>query len=216
LLEGATEMKFRGRFAPVKAAIVPDGEFSVHAAGSALIDWLAALDPKPHTVFCVHGEQDSADNLAARIRRELGLVAVVPHYREVVALQPVDGLPVVQPVAPAQPAPQHAAEPTSTPEPSDVSPGARLTFGGAGTHADDRAQVEVILTTALGQVPFVPDDKRAGVEAALQGAIARVGGDRAALLDAVNQALYAAASAVETPGGQSIVALLAHVPKVLR
>ena len=144
------------------------------------------------------------------------LVAVVPHYREVVALQPVDGLPVVQPVAPAQPAPQHAAEPTSTPEPSDVSPGARLTFGGAGTHTDDRAQVEVILTTALGQVPFVPDDKRAGVEAALQGAIARVGGDRAALLDAVNQALYAAASAVETPGGQSIVALLAHVPKVLR
>lgn len=74
----------------------------------------------------------------------------------------------------------------------------------------------MILTTALGQVPFVPDDKRAGVEAALQGAIARVGGDRAALLDAVNQALYAAASAVETPGGQSIVALLAHVPKVLR
>ena len=216
LLEGATEMKFRGRFVPVKAEIVQDGEFSVHADGSDLIDWLAALDPKPHTVFCVHGEQDSADNLAARIRRELGLVAVVPHYREGVALQPVDGLPVVQPVAPAQPAPQHAAEPTSTPEPSDVSPGARLTFGGAGTHADDRAQVEVILTTALGQVPFVPDDKRAGVEAALQGAIARVGGDRAALLDAVNQALYAAASAVETPGGQSIVALLAHVPKVLR
>ncbi len=37
-----------------------------------------------------------------------------------------------------------------------------------------------------------------------------------ACADAVNQALYAAASAVETPGGQSIVALLAHVPKVLR
>ena len=36
-----------------------------------------------------------------------------------------------------------------------------------------------------------------------------------ALLEAVNQALYAAAAAVETPGGQSIVALLAHVPKVI-
>ena len=96
LLEGATEMKFRGRFVPVKAEIVQDGEFSVHADGSDLIDWLAALDPKPHTVFCVHGEQDSADNLAARIRRELGLTAVVPHYREVVALQPADA-PVTTP-----------------------------------------------------------------------------------------------------------------------
>ncbi|MFT4296040.1 MAG: MBL fold metallo-hydrolase, partial [Micropruina sp.] len=100
LLEGATEMKFRGRFVPVRAEIVQDGEFSVHADGSDLIDWLAALSPAPRTVFCVHGEADSAARLAERIHRELGLTAVVPRYREVVTIEPSTGLAPAQPVPP--------------------------------------------------------------------------------------------------------------------
>ena len=58
-------------------------------------------------------------------------------------------------------------------------------------------------------------EKQAEVTASLRRALATGRGDRAALLDAVNEALYAAAAAVETPGGQSIVALLAQVPKAL-
>ena len=223
LLEGATEMKFRGRFVPVKAEIVQDSEFSVHADGSDLIDWLAGLNPPPHTVFCVHGEADSAAALAARIHRELGLTAVVPRYREVVTLTPLTGLPPTSPVAPPSPPPT-PVEPLPVADASTVSarrrsdsvdrPGARLPAT-ASTHRDDSDQLRIILATALGQVPFLPTEKQTPVSVALQRAVALVGSDPGQLLDAVNSALYAAAEAVETPGGQSIVALLAHVPKVL-
>ena len=73
----------------------------------------------------------------------------------------------------------------------------------------------MILSAALGQVSFLPDDRQTQVGVALQRAVARVGGDRAALREAVQQAMFAAAGAVDSPGGQSIVALLAHLPKVV-
>ncbi len=240
LLEGATEMKFRGRFVPVHAEIVQDAEFSVHADGSDLIDWLAALDPKPRTVFCVHGEQQSAERLATRIQRELGLTAVVPHYREVVALDPLDGLASLAPVpAPTRPEPasgDEVAQPGTKPATTAVTsaataqhapdrrpapvatPGDRLPPRVPSTrddHAGRADLVRLLLTIALGQVPFLPAEKQAEVTASLRRALATGRGDRAALLDAVNEALYAAAAAVETPGGQSIVALLAQVPKAL-
>lgn len=86
LVDGATQVKMRGRYIPVKAEIFQDQEFSVHADGSDLIDWLAAITPRPRTVFCVHGEPDAAAALAARIRRDLGIATVVPGFGEVVLL----------------------------------------------------------------------------------------------------------------------------------
>ena len=231
LLDGADQMKFRGRFVPVKAEIVQDSEFSVHADGSDLIDWLAALAPPPRTVFCVHGEQHSAAALAARIHRQLGLTAVVPRYREIVAIEPTPGLAPTQPVAPPERPDATASQPTPTPAPSAKLPrplpGDRLPAsgsgsvgsgsmrGGAASAHDESEQVRIILATALGQVPFLPAEKQTAVSVALQRAIASVNGDRSTLMDAVNRALYAAADAVESPGGQSIVALLAHVPAIL-
>lgn len=223
LLEGATELKFRGRFIPVRAEIVQDSEFSVHADGSDLIDWLAALVPPPRTVFCVHGDPDAAAALADRIHRELGLVAVVPRYREVVSLDPVDGLAPAVPVSPPavavrpsppKPSPQPGPSPVP-PSPPPPSPGPGDRLPSSSTHDDDGDQARAILATALGQVPFLPAEQRPAVTVALQRAIALAGGAPGPLLEATNQALYAAAEAVETPGGQSIVALLAHVPKVL-
>ncbi|MCW3159258.1 MBL fold metallo-hydrolase RNA specificity domain-containing protein [Micropruina sonneratiae] len=223
LLEGATELKFRGRFIPVRAEIVQDSEFSVHADGSDLIDWLAALVPPPRTVFCVHGDPDAAAALADRIHRELGLVAVVPRYREVVSLDPVDGLAPAVPVSPPavavrlsppKPSPQPGPSPVP-PSPPPPSPGPGDRLPSSSTRDDDGDQARAILATALGQVPFLPAEQRPAVTVALQRAIALAGGAPGPLLEATNQALYAAAEAVETPGGQSIVALLAHVPKVL-
>ena len=87
LSEGATQIKIRGRYIPVKAEIFHDREFSVHADCSDLLDWLRSLDPQPRQVFCVHGEQDSAEAFAARIGSDLGIHAVVPRHGEVVLLE---------------------------------------------------------------------------------------------------------------------------------
>lgn len=233
LLDGAREMKFRGRFIPVKAEIVADREFSVHGDASDLIDWLRDLVPQPTTVFCVHGEEQAAGLFAERIHRELGLTAVVAQYREVVTIGATEGLPAAQPVAaprvPVTRVPLVAGDsevmdeavPRATPSaplPTRSAPAAATRVRGTDdTHADDADQVRIILDTALGQVAFLPEEKRDEVRAALHATLALVDVplDRAGVQAAANKALYAAAAAVETPGGQSIVALLAHIPRVL-
>lgn len=220
LLDGVTEMKFRGRYVPVKAEIVPDSEFSVHADASDLIDWLRDLSPKPETVFVTHGEEGSSAAFAAKIRSELGLTVVVPRYKEKVvlgahgewkALSPLAGVSTEAAVRAPAAAPRPDIRPAS---PGGKLPAQKL----SGTHADDWDQIAVIVETAIGQVPFLPEAKQSEVSGFLHEVLGMVRGgsaDPVAVREGVNLALYAAAGAVETPGGQSIVALLAHVPKVL-
>jgi metallo-beta-lactamase family protein len=86
LVEGAKQLKMYGRYVPVRAEVLNDPAFSVHADASELISWLAGLQPAPQVVYCVHGEPDSARELATRIGSELGLLAVVPEYEELVRL----------------------------------------------------------------------------------------------------------------------------------
>lgn len=86
--EGARTVKINGRYVRVRAEIVRDDEFSVHGDASDLMDWLAALDPAPETVYVTHGELDVAEHLAGRIDAELDVAAVVPRYGEVVSLLP--------------------------------------------------------------------------------------------------------------------------------
>lgn len=86
LADGAQEIKMHGDYVPVRAEVVQVEEFSVHADSSDLLAWLAALDPAPRRVLVNHGEPGSSAALAARIRRELGITAVVPADAEVVDL----------------------------------------------------------------------------------------------------------------------------------
>lgn len=88
LQEGARHLKINGRHVPVKAEIIDDREFSGHAGASELIAWLAELEPKPETVFLVHGEPGPAATLEERIETELGIPAVVASHREKVLLSP--------------------------------------------------------------------------------------------------------------------------------
>lgn len=82
LLDGATELKMFGRYVPVRAEVVQDEEFSVHADSDEILDWLRALPEPPETVFVVHGEPEAAASLAARVRAELGWAAAVPRLGE--------------------------------------------------------------------------------------------------------------------------------------
>ena len=86
LQEGARHVKINGHYVAVKAEVLRDNEFSVHADASDLIDWLAALEEPPETVFLVHGEQAASEALGERIATELDLVTVVPRHGEVIDL----------------------------------------------------------------------------------------------------------------------------------
>lgn len=86
LVEGARQLKMHGRYVPVRAEVVHDTSFSVHADADELVEWLARCPQPPRTVFVVHGEPPAAGALATRVTDELGWCAVVPRLGERVRL----------------------------------------------------------------------------------------------------------------------------------
>lgn len=86
LADGAQQLKLYGEYVPVRAEIVTDDEFSVHADASELLDWLRELRPAPRTCFVAHGEDHAAQALADAIHTDLGWTAVVPAHGEVVRI----------------------------------------------------------------------------------------------------------------------------------
>lgn len=86
LAEGTKAVKIHGRYVPVRAEVVMDDEFSVHADADEILGWLRRLPHRPRTVYVVHGEPRSSRALADRIRDELDWCAVVPRYAERVRL----------------------------------------------------------------------------------------------------------------------------------
>lgn len=82
LADGIRQIKIFGRYVPVRAQVVVDDEFSVHADGDELLSWLEALPGPPETVYLVHGEDDSREALATRIREATGWLVVVPRLDE--------------------------------------------------------------------------------------------------------------------------------------
>lgn len=86
LLEGARQVKIHGQYVPVRAEIVDDSSYSVHADADELVGWLASAPQPPQVVYVVHGEPDASRLLAERIDRDLGIIAVVPRIDERVLL----------------------------------------------------------------------------------------------------------------------------------
>lgn len=81
LEEGQPRVKIHGRWVPVHASIVKMESFSVHADSNELIAWLRKTK-NPKRVFVVHGERESEEALADRLRRELGWKVIVPKSDE--------------------------------------------------------------------------------------------------------------------------------------
>ncbi len=82
LQEGAHEVKIEGRYVRVRAEIVTDDGFSVHADSDELLDWLLEMPEPPRTVHVVHGETSAAEALAARIRATLDCSVAVARLGE--------------------------------------------------------------------------------------------------------------------------------------
>lgn len=78
LLEGAIDIKIRGKYYDVKANIVEIEGLSAHGDQNDLLHWLSALENKPTKVFIVHGENQPADELRIKINEQYGFDCVVP------------------------------------------------------------------------------------------------------------------------------------------
>lgn len=86
MLAGAREVKIHGEWVPVRAEVARIENVSAHADQGELIGWAERMEPRPKTIFLVHGEPAAADALRLRLRDRLGVECVVPRHGETVAL----------------------------------------------------------------------------------------------------------------------------------
>ena len=78
LLDGAKDIKIRGKYYEVQAKIVEIEGLSAHGDQTDLLNWLSALENKPKKVFLVHGENQPADELRIKIQEKYGYDCAVP------------------------------------------------------------------------------------------------------------------------------------------
>lgn len=78
LLEGAKEIKIRGKYYPVLANILEIESLSAHGDQKDLLNWLSALENKPTKVFLVHGENAALDELRIKINEKYGFDCKIP------------------------------------------------------------------------------------------------------------------------------------------
>ena len=86
LLEGARQVKIRGRLVPVAARIEQIDSMSAHADADEILRWLRAFTTSPSMTYVVHGEPAAQAALKSRIERELGWPLHVPEYLERVTI----------------------------------------------------------------------------------------------------------------------------------
>lgn len=84
ILDGQKEVSIFGQVIPVNCQVRAIGGYSAHADQNMLTEWTksAAEGGKLKNVFIVQGEEDSADALAARIKKDIGVPTTVPTQNE--------------------------------------------------------------------------------------------------------------------------------------
>jgi metallo-beta-lactamase family protein len=82
LLEGAHEIKFFGKYHPVKARIAHLESLSAHADQKEILHWLDGIRNIPEMVFPVHGEPLALDALRVKIGHTYGWKVHIPKLYE--------------------------------------------------------------------------------------------------------------------------------------
>ncbi|ALM07782.1 metallo-beta-lactamase [Sediminicola sp. YIK13] len=86
LLEGAHELKFFGKYHPVKAQVAHLESLSAHADQQELLDWLKEIKNIPEKVFLIHGEPTALDAFRSKIRDSYRWNVHIPKLFEVVEI----------------------------------------------------------------------------------------------------------------------------------
>ncbi len=83
LFEGAHEIKFFGKYYPVKAKIHHIESLSAHADQQGLLDWISEIKNIPEEVFLIHGEPTALDAFRVKIRDSFNWKVTIPKLNEI-------------------------------------------------------------------------------------------------------------------------------------
>ena len=86
LQDGAHEIKFFGRYYPVKATIKSIESLSAHADQSDLLNWMSAIKNIPEEVCLIHGESTAADAFRVKIKETYNYRVKIPKLYEKIEL----------------------------------------------------------------------------------------------------------------------------------
>ena len=83
LLEGAHEIKFYGKYYPVKATVRHVESLSAHADQRDLIGWMDNIKNIPEMVFLVHGEPTAQDSFKIKIQDTYNWNVSIPKLNDI-------------------------------------------------------------------------------------------------------------------------------------
>tara|TARA_R100001143_G_scaffold61705_2_gene63152 strand:- start:1363 stop:2733 length:1371 start_codon:yes stop_codon:yes gene_type:complete len=83
LLEGASELKFFGKYYSVKAKVEMLEGLSGHADQEELLHWVSELQFPPEQIFLIHGEPNSANILSEKLKSRFGWSSEIPELFEI-------------------------------------------------------------------------------------------------------------------------------------
>lgn len=86
LQEGTHEIKFFGKYYPVKAQIKNIESLSAHADQHDLIEWMSEIKNIPEEVFLVHGEPTASDAFRVKIKDTYNYHVTIPKLYDVIEL----------------------------------------------------------------------------------------------------------------------------------
>ena len=86
LQEGTHEIKFFGKYYPVKAQIINIESLSAHADQHDLIEWMSEIKNIPEEVFLVHGEPTASDAFRVKIKDTYNFRVAIPKLYDVIEL----------------------------------------------------------------------------------------------------------------------------------
>jgi len=82
LYEGASEIKFFGKFYPVKAHVKSIESLSAHADQRELLDWMNEIMNVPEKVFLIHGEPKALDAFRVKLKDVYDWDVCITKYNE--------------------------------------------------------------------------------------------------------------------------------------
>ncbi|MGK0412099.1 MAG: metallo-beta-lactamase family protein [Polaribacter sp.] len=83
LQDGAHEIRFYGKYYPVKATIKTIESLSAHAAQNELLDWMSSIKNIPEKVYLIHGEPTALDAFRVKIKNTYHWNVTIPKLNDI-------------------------------------------------------------------------------------------------------------------------------------